>query len=227
MTIKQIAIAASALAAAFAAPALAVPITVVNHSFEILPVGGLPTACGLGCSYSTTTGIGWVVGGIGGQFQPGSSSGNFTYFNYVPDGITTGWAGVGTLYQTIVPLAQIGTYTLTVERGVRNDTNASPGWVALNFSLTNTTAYGTGTLASPGNWSTWTSTYTVGALDVGGTISIVLNGAGDQGNWDNVRLDGPRGNGTVPEPTSWAMMIAGFGMIGAGLRNRRRRTAAA
>lgn len=228
MTIKQIAIAASALAAAFAAPALAVPIAVVNHSFEILPSGGLPNACGIGCSFSIgTTGIGWVPTPNSGQFQPGPSSGNFTYFNYVPDGITVGYANVGTLYQTIVPLAQIGTYTLQVERGVRNDVPTSPGWVALNFSNTNTTAYATGTLATPGNWSTWTSTYTVGSADVGSTITIVLNGAGEQGDWDNVRLDGPRGNGTVPEPASWAMMIAGFGMVGAGLRNQRRRTAAA
>ncbi|WP_243445868.1 PEPxxWA-CTERM sorting domain-containing protein [Polymorphobacter arshaanensis] len=27
--------------------------------------------------------------------------------------------------------------------------------------------------------------------------------------------------GTVPEPASWALMIAGFGMVGAGLRRRR------
>jgi len=226
MTITQIRAIAAVLAAACAAPALAVPINVVNHSFEILPTGGLPTACGLGCSFSNTTGLGWVLGGTGGQFQPGSSSGNFSYFNYVPDGITTGWAGVGTLYQTIVPLAQIGTYTLTVERGVRNDFQASPGWIALTFSNTSTTVYGTGTLATPGNWSTFTSTYTVGALDVGSTIGIVLNGAGNQGNWDNVRLDGPRGNGTVPEPASWAMMIAGFGLVGASLRSRRQSAAA-
>ena len=28
----------------------------------------------------------------------------------------------------------------------------------------------------------------------------------------------------VPEPASWAMMIVGFGMIGAGMRYRQRRT---
>ena len=222
MTIRLPTIAAAIVAGALAATsALAAPINVVNHSFEILPTGGLPFGCGVGCSYSFNTGVGWVLAGNGGQFQPGSSSGNFSYFNYVPDGITTGWAGVGTLYQAGVPLAQIGTYTLQVERGVRNDTQSSPGWVALNFSNTNTTIYASGTLASPGNWSTWTSTYTVGAADVGSTISIVLNGAGDQGNWDNVRLDGPSGTGGVPEPASWALLIAGFGMVGASLRRRR------
>ncbi len=31
--------------------------------------------------------------------------------------------------------------------------------------------------------------------------------------------------GAVPEPATWAMMIGGFGMIGASLRNRRRKSA--
>ena len=34
----------------------------------------------------------------------------------------------------------------------------------------------------------------------------------------------PPAPGAVPEPASWAMMIVGFAMIGAGLRYRRRRT---
>jgi hypothetical protein len=33
--------------------------------------------------------------------------------------------------------------------------------------------------------------------------------------------------GTVPEPASWAMMVAGFGLIGAGLRGRQRMRAPA
>jgi hypothetical protein len=32
---------------------------------------------------------------------------------------------------------------------------------------------------------------------------------------------------SVPEPASWALMISGFGLAGAHLRGRRRRTAAA
>ncbi|HPU15624.1 MAG TPA: PEPxxWA-CTERM sorting domain-containing protein [Polymorphobacter sp.] len=39
-----------------------------------------------------------------------------------------------------------------------------------------------------------------------------------------VRLD-DLGGGVVPEPASWALMIAGFGMTGAALRRRRYRTA--
>ncbi|MDB5453794.1 MAG: hypothetical protein JWO33_2372, partial [Caulobacteraceae bacterium] len=40
--------------------------------------------------------------------------------------------------------------------------------------------------------------------------------------FDNVSLD----VAAVPEPATWAMMIAGFGMIGGAMRHRRRTPAA-
>lgn len=45
-------------------------------------------------------------------------------------------------------------------------------------------------------------------------------GLGDEG-WgvSNLRVTGP--TGAVPEPATWAMLIAGFGLIGASLRRRR------
>lgn len=39
---------------------------------------------------------------------------------------------------------------------------------------------------------------------------------------DNVSLKAPVVSGAVPEPASWATMIAGFGLAGATLRSRRR-----
>jgi hypothetical protein len=44
---------------------------------------------------------------------------------------------------------------------------------------------------------------------------------GAYGAMDNVVLRGPAPAG-VPEPASWALMLVGVGMAGAGLRNRRR-----
>lgn len=41
-----------------------------------------------------------------------------------------------------------------------------------------------------------------------------------------VRIDGNRFVASVPEPASWALMIAGFGAIGGLSRNRRRKTEA-
>ncbi len=62
----------------------------------------------------------------------------------------------------------------------------------------------------------------------------IYNAAGDTlytGRFDNTRLVGA-GNtvtfdaaGAVPEPATWAMMIGGFGLIGASLRRRAARVA--
>jgi hypothetical protein len=43
----------------------------------------------------------------------------------------------------------------------------------------------------------------------------------DNGGYLKVQVDGPSAVGALPEPASWAMMIAGFGMVGATLRRRR------
>lgn len=51
----------------------------------------------------------------------------------------------------------------------------------------------------------------------------------DRGGIDNVkqvRIDGTT-SGIVPEPESWALLIAGFGMIGLTMRGRRRTSVAA
>jgi hypothetical protein len=39
---------------------------------------------------------------------------------------------------------------------------------------------------------------------------------------DNVRVSGLGGGGAVPEPATWAMLIAGFGLVGLAARRRRR-----
>lgn len=37
--------------------------------------------------------------------------------------------------------------------------------------------------------------------------------------WDNIRIVGYEA--AIPEPASWALMIAGFGLVGGALRRRR------
>jgi hypothetical protein len=53
-----------------------------------------------------------------------------------------------------------------------------------------------------------------------GTQTLTVNGiSGGAGSYGGTIAFAPRG---VPEPATWAMMILGFGMVGAGLRLARR-----
>jgi len=192
-------------------------IAVTNPSFEILPSGGLPIGgCGVGCSYAFAPIPGWSNGGISGQFQPGSSSGNFTYFNYVPDGLTVAYADGTAIVQTVAPTSVAGkTYTLQVDVGERNDFLTNPGTVELIVGGIATVA--TGAAPLPGDWSNYTATYT--APTSGQAITIELYSPSQQGDWDNVRLS----VSGVPESSTWAMMLAGFAGLGvAGYAGRRR-----
>lgn len=87
-----------------------------------------------------------------------------------------------------------------------------------------TLGYGTGSFGD----STYLLSFALPTL----TTSVTFIGATneDLGNEnygiDNVVVTGMAAAviGAVPEPASWLMLITGFGMIGAGLRSRRRRT---
>jgi hypothetical protein len=54
---------------------------------------------------------------------------------------------------------------------------------------------------------------------------LPLYGVGN--NFDAISMIVLRGEGGVPEPATWALMLVGFGALGAVVRNRRRNSAAA
>ena len=209
-----------AILAVSAAPASATSIAVANASFETLPAGGLTfSACGAGCSYSDDAIPGWTYGGVAGvsgQFQPGPASNNFNYFNYIPNGLTVAYSNAsgGTISQTVAASAVAGTtYTLQVDLGFRKDVG-DPGSVTLVVGANSVLATGLGAQLS-GNWYTYTASYTALAGDAGAPISIVLYTGASQGDFDNVVLSA---TGGVPEPDSWALLIAGFGLTGFAMR---------
>ena len=213
---------AGALALTWAAPAMAGSIAVANASFETPPAGGYPYGCGAACDYSYGDPIpGWTSAGQFGQFQPGPPA-TLAYFNYVPDGVTVAYSNGGTISQTVGATAVAGvTYTLNVDVGFRHD-YPDLGTVALMVGGNTIFANGASPQGS-GTWADWTASYTATGADAGGPISIVLTSGGAQSDWDNVRLT----SGAVPEPATWAMMLVGFGGLGAAMRSRRKQAAAA
>ncbi len=80
---------------------------------------------------------------------------------------------------------------------------------------------------APGTYGQLNGSLVNGALLDGGPNSLVANSnIGQAGRYifqvRNGQVVTPPG--AVPEPATWAMMIGGFGMIGASLRYRRRKT---
>jgi hypothetical protein len=95
------------------------PITVINSSFEE-PIGTLENPCGTGCSYALGIPSGWDGSGLVGRWLPGSSEGNFNYFDYIPDGITVLYSMGGTVSQAVGTVEEGYIYTLLVDwAGVR------------------------------------------------------------------------------------------------------------
>jgi hypothetical protein len=202
------------------APVLASPIFVSNFSFETLPGAGLPnTGCGSGCAYSTTAIPGWTTVGTGGQFQPGTPA-NTAYFTSLSDGPTSAYSnGTGAIIsQTVIPTVVLGeVYTLMVDIGSRLD-EPFDGTAAI---LINGNTYNaTGTTPTRGTFGTFTATYTGLLADVGKPITIELLSTGEQGNFDNVRLDGAVLGTANPEPASFVLMGSALLALTGILRRR-------
>jgi hypothetical protein len=103
------------------------------------------------------------------------------------------------------------------------------GYLGGNIIETNTFSLN-GANASGGTLSNWTHETNILPTQID-RLDIVLNAKAVDGNVDqqrqfyaavdNVNLTGVPGSGT-PEPATWAMMVIGFGGLGAMIRSRRR-----
>ncbi|WP_310475417.1 PEPxxWA-CTERM sorting domain-containing protein [Sandarakinorhabdus sp.] len=158
---------------------------------------------------STTNNVGWLANNSVSRWMSPASNGN----------------------QSLDPTVDgFYTYSIAFDLGKFVPGTASfNGRFATDNTVTSILLNGTQiTQAGLGTFNQWTnfsaSTGFVGGLN---TLSFrVRNFASPRGNPSGLRVE-ILGSAyePVPEPTSWAMLIAGFGLVGAVLRRRRARLA--
>ena len=166
---------------------------------------------------------------------------------------TTGLPGSGIeiQYNNVAGLAHSGENLVELDSNLNSrmtyDTPLDAGFYTLSFWYSDRPGIGAGsngidvllnatsilaTLGGAGgattNWVLRTINFTANAGD---TLSFAALGNSDSygGYIDDLRLAAavePNPTGAVPEPTTWALLLVGFGAIGGALRSRSRRPAA-
>ena len=205
---------AAIVSSLFISTASAVPITVLNPSFEIDNPGAGGASSGPTTNWFSVGHLDRTVGAFNTVIEP------------TPDGADAerlGWSNGGSPWQLLSALlAANTTYTLTVDIGDRTDhafagaqlrlgtgavlgSNLLPAVVVANTVPNNTAAPNDG-------WQTWQSTFTTGAapVNLGQPLRIELFNPGTiQTLYDNVRLDAS----TVPEPATSILSAIVFGAV--------------
>ena len=149
-----------------------------------------------------------------------------------PQGSQVGFGGsqYGILQQTAGTVVGGAKYTLSADVVAPFNFPAFDYRMMLGFGghdLATTTVFALGTPVTTGA-GTFALGSIIGVAPVGATGPLLVFlensnsfGFGTSTGFDNVAL-----SSSAPEPTTWALIIAGFGLMGAALR-RRRATAAA
>ena len=199
-------ISAAAIALAMALPASAS--TIADSSFETPNVSGgylyRPTATG--ATFSGDAGV------DGGSFG----------FAAAPDGIqdgflqSTGDSGAE-IDLSVTGLSVGSVYSFSYFDAQRSGYSAVPYTVAFD-GATLATQTASSTAWTKVTTQSFTATGTSGTL----TFSTPLMGYDNDTGLDGVTLNGASiSTGAVPEPASWALMLGGFGAMGAAMRRRR------
>jgi choice-of-anchor C domain-containing protein len=130
-------------------------------------------------------------------------------------------ASIGTLAQTVAGLTNGASYRVTFDVARNPDGGLTPrtgtfsaGGQSFGFAYTDATS-----TRADMKWQTVSYVFTAGGTDALISFSSDASGGCCFGPaLDNVRI------AAVPEPATWAMMLGGFGLLGAATRRRAGRT---
>lgn len=216
-----LAIAALALGASTAANA----VTIVNGSFENLTVTVPPSPRNSSfyevLAPNTTAIVGWSVTPVG---KLGLAGVDIIYKYWQQDdgnySLDLSARDAGSISQQLTGLRGGGHYTLTFDLA-GNPAGLSPKSVLVSVgSITpETFTINSGVGYSSRNVMNWaTQSYSFVANSTTALLTFRSLNAGNAGAaLDNVAITG----GLVPEPSSWMMMIVGFGLIGFAARRKK------
>ena len=195
---------AGAAAALLAAPAMAA--TVADASFEVPEQGSSFT-------YNPTVTDATFSGGSGVQ-----GNGSAWGFADAPDGVQTAFLqNVAAISLQVTDLTVGDLYDVSFFDALRNQTDLyAPNPFSVFFGTTLIGSFTPGSTA-------WTAN-TTGAFLATDTTGVLTFQSLTEGGDHDVGIDAivmnDHGAGGVPEPAAWALMILGFGSVGAALRRR-------
>jgi len=136
------------------------------------------------------------------------SGATVAYFNYIDGGMTPGFS-----------------YTRSIQFAA--DVIFQGAWFAGNFSGVQFSFYNDGQLLGTSDFLAVDATSRFLAGYSGAVDEVRITGSAGNFVMDDFAFDTEVSAAPVPEPATWAMMLAGFGAIGLALRRRGSRGAAA
>lgn len=218
MRFNTILLAGSALAVALAAPAAAVTITGLKNTGVD---GSGVSVVGVGAADQHWTLLGGTayVSGTNGTFPLSAGA-------WLADNATSRWLTPRPSAGTSLDPAADGfyTYQLTFSLAGFQPGTASFAGRFLTDNLVSAISLNGNALTAPGGtFNSWTNFSAASGFVAGAnTLQLtVRNLQRPTGNPSGLRVEFTASDVTaVPEPANWAMMIAGFGLVGAAMRRR-------
>ncbi|WP_397422017.1 PEPxxWA-CTERM sorting domain-containing protein [Phenylobacterium sp.] len=126
---------------------------------------------------------------------------------------------LGGLYQTVAATSgQVFNLSLDTTAWATNSLGGTLGYELYDPFSNTVLASGSYTDSVGGAWITRTLSAAATSSSIGVRVQALFSSGAGPG-LDNVILTTP--TAPIPEPTSWALMIGGFGVVGATMRRRR------